>query len=101
NTPDEVARGAKPIEVEGIAKPLAARVMSLARGGQTLLTEAARAALADSLAEQATVKPRGHYRLKGIAEPVEIFEIGFRDGATFVPPEDTEKAIRGVRFDDG
>ena len=39
NDPDEVARGAKPVEVEGIAKPLAARVMSLARGGQTLLTK--------------------------------------------------------------
>ena len=30
--------GAKPIEVEGVAKPTAARVMSLAQGGQTLLT---------------------------------------------------------------
>jgi class 3 adenylate cyclase len=45
NAPEDVARGAKPIEVEGIAKPLAARVMSLARGGQTLLTQAARDAL--------------------------------------------------------
>ena len=38
NAPEDVARGAKPVEVEGLAKPLAARVMSLARGGQTLLT---------------------------------------------------------------
>ena len=101
NAPEEVARGAKPIEVEGIAKPLAARVMSLARGGQTLLTQAARAALGDALADAATIEAHGHYRLKGIAEPVEIFEIGVRDRSTFVPPEDTEKAFRVVRGDDG
>ena len=35
NTADDVARGAKPIEVEGLAKPIAARVMSVARGGQS------------------------------------------------------------------
>jgi class 3 adenylate cyclase len=44
NPPEDVAHGAKPLEVEGIAKPLAARVMSLALGGQTLLTAEAHAA---------------------------------------------------------
>jgi len=101
NPADDVARGAKPIEVEGIAKPLAARVMSLARGGQTLLTQAARAALGHALTDAALVEAHGHYRLKGIAEPVEIFEIGVRDRSTFVPPEDTEKAFRVVRSNDG
>lgn len=101
NDPDEVARGAKPVEVEGIAKPVAARVMSLARGGQTLLTQAARTALGDTLPDAATVEAHGHYRLKGIAEPIEIFEIGVRGRATFVPPEDTEKAVRMIRGDDG
>ena len=101
NAPEEVARGAKPIEVEGIAKPLAARVMSLARGGQTLLTQAALTALGDTLPGAATVEAHGHYRLKGIAEPIEIFEIGVRGRATFVPPEDTEKAVRMIRADDG
>ncbi len=101
NAADDVARGAKPIEVEGIAKPIAARVMSLARGGQTLLTQAARAALGDTLPDAATFEAHGHYQLKGIAEPVEIFEIGFRDSSTFMPPEDTEKAFRVVRSDDG
>ena len=48
NSARDVALGAKPIEVEGLAKPTAARVMSLARGGQTLLTAQAREALADS-----------------------------------------------------
>ena len=35
NSADDVARGAKPLEVDGIAKPTAARVMALAQGGQT------------------------------------------------------------------
>ena len=38
NSPQDVARGAKPVEVEGVAKPLAARVMALAQGGQLLVT---------------------------------------------------------------
>src|SRR5687767_10768432 len=38
NSAADVALGAKPLEVDGIAKPTAARVMSVARGGQTLLT---------------------------------------------------------------
>src|SRR5579864_371019 len=41
NPPEEIARGAKPVEVEGLPKALAARLMSLARGGQTLLTQGA------------------------------------------------------------
>ncbi|HRI19113.1 MAG TPA: hypothetical protein PL196_11370, partial [Burkholderiaceae bacterium] len=49
NAAEDVARGAKPVEVEGLAKPLAARVMAHARGGQTLLSAAARAALGASL----------------------------------------------------
>ena len=49
NRPEDVALGAKPTEVDGRAKPLAARVMSLATGGQTLLTDAARHALGAAL----------------------------------------------------
>ena len=40
NSAADVALGAKLLEVEGIAKPVAARVMSVALGGQTLLTAA-------------------------------------------------------------
>ena len=38
NSPADVARGAKPLEVDGIAKAIAARVMSVASGGQILLS---------------------------------------------------------------
>ena len=48
NSAEDVARGAKPLEVDGLAKPTAARVMSLARGGQTLLTPEAREALGET-----------------------------------------------------
>jgi class 3 adenylate cyclase len=41
NPPEDVARGAKPVAVEGLAKAIAARVMSLAGSGRILLTRAA------------------------------------------------------------
>ena len=44
NSPSDVALGAKPIEVEGVAKATAARVMSVAIGGQILLSADARQA---------------------------------------------------------
>ena len=100
NTPADIARGAKPVEVEGLAKPLCARVMALARGGQTLLTAAAR----DSLAVggvAAMIEPCGHYRLKGIAEPVEIFELRDLVAPPFATPADTDKAYRVVRAEGG
>ena len=96
NDPADVARGAKPLEVEGLAKPFAARLMSLARGGQTLLSAAARVALGDAMPEGTQIGSHGHYRLKGIAEPVEVFELGGQASA-FAPPADVDKAYRVVR----
>ena len=46
NSADDIAHGAKPLEVDGLAKPTTARVMALAQGGQTLLTADAKAARA-------------------------------------------------------
>ena len=96
NDPADVARGAKPLEVEGLAKPFAARIMSLARGGQTLLSASARTALGEMLPDSTEVDSHGHYRLKGVEEPVEIFELGL-PGCAFVPPADADKAYRVVR----
>ena len=75
NSARDVALGAKPIEVEGLAKPTAARVMSLARGGQTLLTAQAREALADSALR---IQSHGHWHIKGALEPIEVFGSGRR-----------------------
>ena len=96
NPPEDVAHGAKPLEVEGIAKPIAARVMSLALGGQTLLTAEAREALGSY---RLRVQSHGHWRIKGIADPVELFETG-DDGAPFMPPPDSAKVYRVVRRGD-
>jgi predicted ATPase/class 3 adenylate cyclase len=96
NSADDVARGAKPLEVDGLAKPIAARVMSLARGRQTLLTEAARSALGDS---PFRVESHGHWRVKGVAEPLELFEVGDAD-APFGAPVDSEKVYRVARVDE-
>ncbi|MEO5881543.1 MAG: tetratricopeptide repeat protein [Caldimonas sp.] len=96
----DVVRGAKPIEVEGLAKPIAARVMALARGGQTLLSDALRLALLDGLDPTLCIESHGRYRLKGIEEPLEVFELGSRDHCGFIPPHDSDKAHRVVRDKD-
>ncbi len=93
NHADDVARGAKPLEVDGLAKPTAARVMSLARGGQTLLTPEAMQALGETAV---LVQSHGHWVMKGVAAPVELFEAG-EDAAAFAAPPDGEKVYRVVR----
>ncbi|MDE2369757.1 MAG: hypothetical protein KGN16_12375 [Burkholderiales bacterium] len=89
NPADDVARGAKPLEVDGLAKPIAARVMALAGGGQTLLSRDA----AQSLA-QFELHSHGHWLIKGVAEPIEICE---RADTATAPPRDNDKALRVVR----
>ncbi|MBK9243738.1 MAG: tetratricopeptide repeat protein [Burkholderiales bacterium] len=96
NSAEDVARGAKPLEVEGLAKPTAARVMSVAAGGQTLLTPEAREDLGQTTLK---VQSHGHWMIKGVPEPVELFEVG-EPQARFVAPPDSEKVHRVVRVDD-
>ena len=98
---DDVALGAKHIAVEGLALPVAARVMAMARGGQTLLTAAARHALdGAALGADVQIHSHGHYRLKGIDEPVAIFEIGVAPNCSFSPPSDADKSYRVVEDGD-
>jgi len=90
------ALGAKAIEVDGIAKPATARIMSLAGGGQTLLSADARAVLGTTTWR---VHCHGRWRLKGIEEPLELFEAG--DAETpFAALPDSAKAWRVVRDGD-
>ncbi len=97
NPPEQVARGAKPLEVEGLAKSTCARLMSLAQGGQTLLSrgafQLARRALAE-LGEDGDMEWRDHggYLFKGIAQPVRVFELGIKGIAPLTAPADQEKA---------
>ena len=93
NQPEDVARGAKPLEVDGMAKPTAARVMSLAGGGQTLITTEARQALG---ATALAVQSHGHWVMKGVPEPVELFEVA-QSGSRFTTPSDSDKVYRVVK----
>ncbi|WP_349741338.1 hypothetical protein [Roseateles cavernae] len=95
NAHDDVARGAKPLEVEGLAKPTAARVMALAQGGQTLLSAEARQALGEIVAGR--VQSHGHWLMKGVAEPLELFEVAVADGAPFAALPDGDKSYRVAR----
>ena len=96
NTSADIQLGAAPVVSDGLAKATTARIMSLAKGGQTLLTPAARNALG---ATTARVVPHGYWRFKGLEEPVDVYEIG-DDQASFGPPIDTEKAHRVIRRGD-
>lgn len=100
NSADEVARGAKPIDVEGLAKPMAARLMALALPGQTLLS-----AVACDLAQRAEVelrdagrvpvwKAHGRYRFKGVSEAAVVHEVGEAGVAHFRAPPSGPKAQR-------
>jgi len=96
NDAADVARGAKPFELEGVAKPLAARVMALAAGGQILLTAAARAALGE-LAPTIRLEPVGHWQLKGIGDPVALYAAAADgDVDALATPADGDKAWRVV-----
>ena len=97
NSPADVARGAKPLEVEGLAKAIAARVMSLAGNGRILLTRTAydfarRASVGKG--EEAPLRwaVHGRYRLAGVADLVEICEVAEPGETALTPPESSEKA---------
>ena len=96
NLDEAVARGAKRFEVDGAAKPLAARVMALAQPRQTLITDAAWEAIAGQLPDVST-HACGFYRLKGISEPVRVAELVSQGSAVIGPPPDVDKAYRVVR----
>ena len=102
NSDAAVLVGAKPLEVEGLAKPMAARIMSLARPGQILLS-----AMAEPLARRAASelgergqhllwKSYGRWRFKGVPEAHEIFEMGEVGIAALRAPANTPKAWRDV-----
>ena len=97
NSTDDVALGAKQLELDGLAKVVAARIMTTARGGQTLLSACARQALSDG---RWHVRSHGHWRMKGLPEPIELFEAG-DDRTEFIPPAGSQKSYQVVRDEDG
>lgn len=102
NDAEAVRQGAKSLEVEGLAKPLAARLMNLARPGQILLS-----ATAEPLAHRAARelgergdtlvwKAYGRWRFKGVPEAQEVCEVGEPGLAPLRMPAHTPKAWRDI-----
>ena len=100
NAAEDVAKGAKPTEVEGLAKPLAARLMSLARPGQVLLSgmahNLAQRAQEDlgPIAEKVRWPAHGRYRFKGLPAPLLVYEVGEVGIAPLKAPPSSSKAQR-------
>jgi class 3 adenylate cyclase len=85
--------------VEGLAKAIAARVMSLAGDGRILLTRAAydfarRAAVGTDDEAALRWAVHGSYQLAGVADPVEVCEVAEPGILALSPPRDAEKAQR-------
>ncbi|QDH71368.1 putative peptide modification system cyclase [Marilutibacter alkalisoli] len=100
NSDEAVRLGAKPIEVEGLAKPIAARLMSIARPGQILMS-----AVAEPLAHRSARelgergqnlvwKSHGLWQFKGVAERQLVFEVGEPGLAPLRAPGNSSKAWR-------
>lgn len=97
---EDVARGARAVEVEGLAKPVAARLMTLARAGQTILSQTAfdlarRSAVgSENLERKLRWVAHGDYLLKGVTSQVSVFEVGVDGLAPFSTPADTDQVRR-------
>lgn len=102
NDQADVAKGAKPTEVEGLAKPVAARLMGMALPGQILLSGVAYTLAHRAEGELGAAlsrvqwKAHGDFRFKGVAEAVPVYEIGEEGLAPFKAPAWSGKAHREV-----
>lgn len=102
NSPEDIARGAKPVEVEGLAKPVAARLMALARPGQILLSGVAQTLAQRAASELGAQAGRlrwvmhGRYRFKGVPQPQVIHEVGEAGVAPLKAPPSGPKGWREV-----
>ena len=102
NSAESIALGAKPVEVEGLAKPMAARLMQLAQPGQFLVSATAESMVRRAAGDlgEATQglkwKSFGRWRFKGVAQSMEVF--GLHDPATrgLGRPRQTAKASRDI-----
>jgi putative peptide modification system cyclase len=102
NAAADVARGAKAVEIEGLVKPVAARLMSLALPGQILMSGIAHtlALRAQNELKIEAAEPQwrshGRYLFKGVAEPMTVFEIGEPGVAPLRSPAYSSKAHREI-----
>lgn len=101
NSQQAIDVGAKPLEVEGLAKPMAARLMTMARPGQVLVSSVAEAlarrASKDELGnlrDRLLWKSHGRWQFKGVPNPLEVFEVGEAGKAPMRRPRSGGKARR-------
>lgn len=81
-----VSRGAKPIEIEGIQKSVCARIMSLAQGGQTLLSSRA-GQIAKSIRGHLKMADIGKWFFKGVKKPMQLYAISWSEKRLRMPKE--------------
>jgi len=94
NSAREMAHGARSHELENwMARAVTSRLMSLARAGQTLASPTAVDGLAGSML---SARSHGHWRLQGVEEPLEVYEVGDED-TRFQSPADSAKVWRVVK----
>lgn len=102
NSAEAVALGSKAVEVEGLAKPMAARLMQLARPGQILLSATAESMVrraADGMGEVGNGlkwKSFGRWRFKGVAQPMDVFGVVSPTVPPVGRPRATPKAMRDI-----
>ena len=68
-----------------------ARMLTVARGAQTLVSAAAASFLEGSATGAAGLESHGHYRLKA-SRSREVFELGLRGSRPFAPPPETSRS---------
>lgn len=82
NEPKDVLAGAKAFEVEGLAKPVAARLMNLALPGQILMSGMAQNLCHRAMGELGAAGTNlrwlmhGRYSFKGVPAPMLVHEVG-------------------------
>lgn len=100
NAASEITEGAKPVEVEGLVKPVAARLMGLALPGQILMSGVAYTIAQRSEGELGATlekvrwRHHGRFRFKGVPEAVPVHEVGEEGVAPLKAPAWTGKAHR-------
>ncbi|MEO8670367.1 MAG: putative peptide modification system cyclase [Tahibacter sp.] len=102
NSPADVIHGAKAVEIEGLVKPVTARLATLALPGQILvsglvapLAQRAHGEL-DGAAAHTRWLNHGRYRFKGVTEAIAVHEVGERGIAPLRAPPWSGKAHREV-----
>ena len=100
NEPRDVLAGAKAFEVEGLAKPVAARLMNLALPGQILMSGMAQNLCHRAMGELGAAGTNlrwlmhGRYNFKGVPAPMLVHEVGEPGLSPLRPPESGAKAWR-------